>query len=179
MPSTETEHHREDAVIQEHEDDGGSEAGDSEPDLVVRDQTVLLQEVLPHRARREQVEEVVARVERLDVPGVANLQPLRNVLGHRDGRQEPHGKQESGGHEHHHRHVVGLIARRHDGEELGESCPDSDEPERHPGLRVDRRDLAERKPAEQHRTRCNQDQVGPGEARQPPPGAIRFRLPLS
>ena len=89
MAATETQHHREDAVVQEHEDDGGSEAGDSEPELVVRDQTVLLQDVPPDRGRCEQVEEVVARVERLDVPGVANLQPLRNVLGHHDGRQEP------------------------------------------------------------------------------------------
>ena len=75
----ELEHRREQNVVDADQHDGGCEARDRKPEIARPGDGGVLDEVRdPPRSQRG--ERVVAHVERLDVPAVANLQPLRYVL---------------------------------------------------------------------------------------------------
>ena len=137
----EVEHRREKEVVHEDEDDTGCEAGDCHFGLA-REPQVLHERNDP--PRRQSVQRVVADVEALDVPGVANLQPFRNVLhdAHEDDelrwQQEGSRDQEDDG------RVVRLIPRRADDEELRDGCARGKQEEGRPAVRV-RRKLCQRR----------------------------------
>ena len=143
VPAREVQHRREHRVVQGDEDDRGHEAGERE--LEVRPQPGASHQ-LDCAPRREPVERVVGDVERLDVPGVANLQPLGDPVDDAEERDQLGRKKQDARDEEDDRRVVALVAR----------CP-HDEELRDRGTR---REDEKRRPAV-----CPQGQMGEGQRR--------------
>ena len=114
-------HHRpEQQVVRQHEDERDDRIADAFAQVRVRVERANVEHRLPGPERGEARERVVRDVERLDVPGVALLQPLRDMLDQRDEHEELRGQDQHRRNEEHHGGVVALVARRPDHEELGE-----------------------------------------------------------
>ena len=88
--------------------------------------------------RRQAVQRVVGDVERLDVPGVAHLQPLGDPVDDAEERDQLRRQQEHPGDEEDDRRVVALVARRPDDEELGHRRAGGEDEEREPAVGVER-----------------------------------------
>ena len=135
VPAREVQHRREEDVVQRDEDDRGHEAGE-------RELEIRAQPRAPHQfhrpPRREPVERVVRDVERLDVPGVANLQPLRDSVDDAEERDQLGRKKQDARDEEDDRRVVALVTRRPDHEELCDRGARREDEERRPAARLQR-----------------------------------------
>ena len=89
MSAPEVEHQGEQKVVEPHEDETGREPGERCAGLnAVERQDVLVPQEPSGPPGRQRVEGVVANVERLDVPGEARPEPLRDVLHDAHQRHE-------------------------------------------------------------------------------------------
>jgi len=87
MPAREMKHRREEHMVGRYKDDARGKACEGHRRLSAQPEIANERHCPP---RCEQVQRVIADVEALDVPGVANLQPLGNVL------DDPHEHDELG-----------------------------------------------------------------------------------
>ena len=76
----EAQHHGEQDVVDRDEDDAGCKPGERQPQCVVTDPRVFEDEDAADEPGGHRRERVVEDVERLQVPAVAHLQPLRDHL---------------------------------------------------------------------------------------------------
>ena len=116
VPPREVQHRGEERVVERNEDDRRHKPRQRELELGAE---AGVAHELHRPPRRQAVQRVIGDVERLDVPGVADLQPLRNAVddaeeGDQLRRQEEHARNEE-----HDRRVVALVPRRDYDEELG------------------------------------------------------------
>ena len=114
----EPEHHREQGVVRRDEDDARREARERVAHAGVRDQAVEREDEAGGRDRGQRVERVVADVERLAVPAVPVLEPLRDVLREREQGHELRPKEQHRRDDEDDARVVRLVPRRPDDEEL-------------------------------------------------------------
>ena len=178
MPPREPQHDREDRVIEQHEDGRCRETRCRKPELVVPDEPVRPQQDVRDGRCGEEVDQVVAGVESLDVPRVAHLDPLGQVLRDHDERQQPGGQEQHGRDEDDEGRVVRLVARRDNGEEVRQRGADRDQDERNPLARLERRNVRKGGPAERHRDSPDQHQERPGGAGETVLAAGRVRRDL-
>ncbi len=115
VPAREMQHRGEQEVVGADEDDRGHEAGECE--LELRPEAGVAHE-LDRPPRREPVERVVGDVEALDVPGVANLQPLGDPVDDPEQRDQLGRQEQDAGDQEDQGRVVALVARRDHDEEL-------------------------------------------------------------
>ena len=131
VPAREVQHGCEQEVIHPDEDDCGDEAGQSE--LELRPEAGVAHQ-LDRPPRRQAVQRVVGDVEALDVPGVANLQPLGDPVDDPEQGDELRGQEQHPGDEEDERRVVALVAGRDDDEELRHRGRDGEDEEREPAV---------------------------------------------
>ena len=113
----ESKHQCEERVVDRDEDDAGEETGDGQPERVVAHREVIENELPADEPGGQRRKQVVKNVERLQVPAVAHLQPLRNHLDDRDEHEEFRRQDERRGNEEHDVGVVRLVRRRTHDEE--------------------------------------------------------------
>lgn len=140
VPSSETEDEGEKDVVDGEEGGRGSNARHELLHVIARQQwEVIGGEKVEHPLGREPGERVVRDVECLDVPGVPDSEPLRDVEGDGHEREERRGEEEGGRNDEDGSGVVRLVAGRVDHEELSDRRRGSQEDRESPVGRVELR----------------------------------------
>jgi hypothetical protein len=123
-------------VIDADEDDAARHARDGEAHGVVRDVPLVQDQLAPDQPDGHRREEVVEDVERLEVPAVAHLQPLRHHQHDRDKDEQLGREHERRGDEEDDVGVVGLVAGSADDEEARDRRRRAEDEEGGPVVRV-------------------------------------------
>ena len=136
LPAREPEHRRQQEMVDEDPHERGREAGKREAQLRIGRQHVVDGPGYASRAPgSERREGVVADVERLDVPGVPLLQPVRQMLYERHQGDELRRQQERARDHECDRGVEPVVRAAADEEELGDRRAGGEDRERHPLVR--------------------------------------------
>ena len=137
VPSGEKEHSGHQDVVEGDERDRREESGHGHAWAAAHPVRGVPDHESRHAPGGEPVERVVADVERLDVPGVPMLEPLRDVLDDPHQHDELRRKQQCTGDQEDRRGVVRLIARRANDEQLCRGRTRGEDEERRPVARTD------------------------------------------
>ncbi len=135
VPARQVEHGGQERVVERDEDDRRCQARQRE--LELRAQPGVADQ-LDRPPRREPVQRVVRDVERLDVPGVADLQPFGDAVDDAEERDQLRRQEQHAGDEEDDRRVVALVPRRPDDEELRARGARRQDEEGHPAVGVER-----------------------------------------
>ena len=130
VPAGEKEHRREQKMIDRDHGQDRCDTGEGASWAVSHGARAV--HCTGRRPGAHQRERPVGDVERLDVPAVANVQPLGDVLHERDEGDEPGRQDQRRGDEEHDRGVVRLVARRSHDEELRQRGSRAEREERQP-----------------------------------------------
>ena len=161
----EPEHHREERVVDGHEDETRGDTGNREAQCSVGEPRVLEQQDAAYAPRRHRRQQVVEDIERLQVPAVAHLQPLRDHLHHRHEGEQLRGQDQGRRDQEDDVRVVGLVGRGADDEETGNRCGGGEDQERRPVVR--RLHASDERQRGARRGQSHEHEVDPRIARQP------------